>query len=152
MRVGCLLGFSVLPGSPTAVSPKENHTEISICYKADWPIRSGYLLALVAYINPLFLSILAMWLSTFFSGAAHILLLWWSGQECEESTSSSPEFSLHHFHFLSGFPAYTSCLVNQRLFKTWLTDYRQFSHTRQWIRCPAASSPPSDAVGVLAIL
>ena len=37
--------------------------------------------------------------------------------------------SLHHFHFLSGFPTYTSCLANQRLFKTWLTEYRQFSHT-----------------------
>ena len=38
--------------------------------------------------------------------------------------------SLHHFHFLSGFPTYTSCLANQRLFKTWLTEYRQFSRTR----------------------
>ena len=40
-------------------------------------------------------------------------------------------FSLHHLYFLSGFPTYTSCLANQHLFKIWLTDYRQFSHTKQ---------------------
>ena len=39
---------------PQLLSPKENHIEIYISYKADWPIRSGYLLALVVYINPLF--------------------------------------------------------------------------------------------------
>lgn len=49
-----LLGVSVPPGTPQPRNPKENHTEISISYKADWPIKSGYILALVAYINPLF--------------------------------------------------------------------------------------------------
>ena len=103
-RPACLW-FSVLPGSPQLFSPKENHTEDSVSYKADWPIRSGYLLALVAYINPLFWSMFAMWLSTFFSGADHILLLQWSGKEWEKSTSASPEFSC------SPCIISTSCLV-----------------------------------------
>ena len=48
--------------------------------------------------------------------------------------------SLHHFHFLFGFPACTSCLANQRLFKTWLTEYKQFSRTK------SSSSILSDTV------
>ena len=72
---GLFFGVSVPPDIPELASPKENHTEISISYKTDWPISSGYLLALVAYINPLFLSMLATWLGTFLSEAGHILLL-----------------------------------------------------------------------------
>ena len=41
---GLLVCVSVLPIT-TAGKLKENHTKISIIYKADWPIRSGYLLA-----------------------------------------------------------------------------------------------------------
>ena len=73
---GLLVGVSVPLGTPQLTSPKENHTEISISYKTDWPISSSYLLAPVAYINPLFLSVLATCLGTFLSEAAHILLLW----------------------------------------------------------------------------
>ena len=116
------------------ISP-QNHTGISISYKADWPLRSGFLLVLVAYINPLFLYMLAMWLSTFFSGAEHILLLWWSGKEWKESTSSSPEFSCSPCIISTSclvFPTYTSGLANQHLFKILLTDYRQFSRTTAW--------------------
>ena len=130
-----LVGIYVLPSSPQPASPKGNHTEISVSYKTDWPISFGYLLALVAYINPLFLSMLATGLSTFLSGIAHILLLWCSGQNCGGSflcprilLFSSPRFS-----FLSGWPTYTSRLDNQCLFKTRLTEYRQFSHTTPWM-------------------
>ena len=94
MKVLLVGGFLSCPVPPSCLAPKKNHTQISVSYKADWPIRSGYLLANShILINPFFWSILAMWLSTFFSGAAHILLLQWSGQEWKESTSSSPEFS-----------------------------------------------------------
>ena len=80
--------------SPQLFSPRENTTEDSVSYKADWPIRSGYLLANShILINPFFWSMLAMWLGTFFSGADHILLLRWSRQEWGKSASSSPEFS-----------------------------------------------------------
>ena len=93
MRGPVCWGFLSCP-VPTAGKSKENHTEISISYNADWPISSSLLLANShILINPFFWSMLAMWLSTFFSGAAHILLLQWSGQEWEESTSSFPEFS-----------------------------------------------------------
>ena len=107
MRGPCLFVFSVPLGFPSRQAPEKiNHTEISISYKDDWPIRSSLLLANShILINPLFWSMLAMRLSTFFSGAAHILLLWWSGQEWEESTSSSPEFSC------SPCIISTSCLV-----------------------------------------
>ena len=95
IRLGLFVcGFLSLPVPPSCLVPEKNHTEISISYNADWPIRSGYLLAnSYILINPFIWSILAMRLSTFFSGAAHILLLWWSAQEWEESTSFSPEFS-----------------------------------------------------------
>ena len=56
---------------------------------------------------------LAMWLSTFFSGVEHILLLQWSGQEWEESTSSFPEFSCSHC-IIS-----TSCLVFLPILPAW---------------------------------
>ena len=117
---------------PTAGKPKENHTKISILCKADWPIRSGILLANShILINPFFWSILAMWLSTFFSGQ---ITSWCFGDLTGVKGISFllPRIlllSLHHFHFLSGFSTYTSWLANPRLFKTWLTDYRQFSHT-----------------------
>ena len=128
--VSCLLWFSVPPGCPQLANPKENHTEISISYKADWPIRSGYLLALVAYIDPLFWSMLAMWL-LFQWGRSHpaVLVVWAGVEGINFLHPSILLFSLHHFYFLSGFPAYTSWLANQRLFKTWLTEYRQFSST-----------------------
>ena len=51
-------------------------------------------------------------------------------------------FSLHHFYFLSGFPTYTSCLANQHLFKTWLTDYRQFSRTTVQSRAQIQGTVP----------
>ena len=91
---------------PQLFSPKENNTEDSVSYKADWPIRSSLLLANShILINPFFWSILAMWLSTFFSGVDHLLLLRWPGQEWEESTSSFPEF------FCSPCIIFTFCLV-----------------------------------------
>ena len=103
---GCLVGNFCPTQFPQLFSPKENNTKNSISYKADWSIRSGLLLANShILINPFFWSMLAMWLSTFFSGADHILLLRWSGQEWEESTSSSPEFSC------SPCIISTSCLV-----------------------------------------
>ena len=116
---GHLLGVSVLPRTPQPESPKENHTEISISYKTDWPISSGFLLTHVAYINPLFLSMLATWLSTFLSRAAYIFPLYWSGQNWGGSflLPRIPLFSLLHLYSLSGFPAYTSSLANQHLFK-----------------------------------
>ena len=49
------LGFLSCPVS-TASSPSKNHTEFSISYKTDWPISSGFVLALIIYINPLSLS------------------------------------------------------------------------------------------------
>ena len=104
MRAG-LLGFLSRPVPYSRQLPRKiNHTEMSISYKANWPIWSG-LLVLVTYINPFFWSILAMWFSTFFSRADHILLLQWSGQEWEESTSSFPEFACSHWVIS------TSCLV-----------------------------------------
>ena len=113
------VGVSVLFGSRQLASPKENHTEDSIRLETDWPINSGYLLALITYVSPLFLSMLATWLSTFLSVAAYISPLWWSGQNCRGS-SLLPRilpFSLLYLYFLSGFPAYTSCLANQRFIK-----------------------------------
>ena len=75
IKVSLLVGVSVPPGTQQPTSPKENHTKISISYKTDWPISSGYLLALVTYINPLLLSMLATQLGTFHSRAGYILLL-----------------------------------------------------------------------------
>ena len=51
---GLLFEVSVPSSTPQPASPKEKHIEISLSYRADWSIRSGYLLAIVAYINPLF--------------------------------------------------------------------------------------------------
>ena len=113
------------------VPEKINHTKISISYKADWPIRSGYLLALITYVTPLSLSRLAIWLGTFFS----CQLTWCCFGDLRRSGRGNfliPSlllFSLPHLYVLSVFPAYTSCLANQCLFKTWLTEYKQFSHT-----------------------
>ena len=44
-RPGLLVGVFVLPSSPSCLVPEKNHTEISVSYKADWPIRSSLLLA-----------------------------------------------------------------------------------------------------------
>ena len=73
----CLLGIFCPVQFPKMFSTKENNTDDSISYKADWAIRSSLLLATChIWINPFFWSMLAMWLSTFFSGADHILLRW----------------------------------------------------------------------------
>ena len=65
---GRRVGISVPARYPTTgKSQRIKHTEISVSYKADWPIRSVFLLVLVTYINPLFWFILVSWLSTFFS-------------------------------------------------------------------------------------
>ena len=128
---GCLLGFlSCLV--PTVIRSQRITQKVYISYKTDWPISSGFLLTLITYINPLFLSMLATWLGIFFSRAGHILLLLWSGQGWRESflLPRILLFSLPRLYFLSGWPAYTSCLSNQHLFKPWLTEYRQFSYTR----------------------
>ena len=60
MRAG-LLGFlsGTVPQQPA--SNKENNTESTSGYKTDWLIRSGFLLTLITYINPLFSSMLATW-------------------------------------------------------------------------------------------
>ena len=101
---GLLVGVSVLPGTPQLASSKEKHTEICISYKTDWHFSSGYLLAPVAYINPLFLSMLATWLGTFLSQADYTLLLPWSGQDCG-GRFLLPRillFSFPHLYFLCG--------------------------------------------------
>ena len=46
--------------NPTAGKPKEYHTEVSIGLQTDWAISLGFLLTLITYINPLFLSMLAI--------------------------------------------------------------------------------------------
>ena len=134
---GRLVGVFVPPSTPTASKQqRKSHTEISISYKTDWPIRSGYLLVLMTYLNPLFWSMLAIWLGTFFSCQLTCCLFGGLRRNGRE-TSLLPRillFSLHHLYFLSGFPTYTSCLANQRLFKTWLKDCRQFSRTRKQLR------------------
>ena len=109
---GLLIGVSVPPGTPQPASPKENHTEISISCKTDWPISSGYLLALIAYINPLFLSMLARWLGTFQSWAGYILLFGGLGRNAE-GASCFPEYSCSHC------PNSTSCLVDPPILPTW---------------------------------
>ena len=93
---------------PTVCKPqiKSITQEISISYKADWPIRSGFLLILVTYLNTLFWSKYFSHVAEYlFQLANHILLLRWSWQEWGESTSSSPEFSC------SPCIISTSCLV-----------------------------------------
>ena len=47
-----------------------------------------------------------------FSRAGHILLLWWSGQDCGKSFLLPRIFlfSLPHLYFLSGCPTYSFCL------------------------------------------
>ena len=49
---------------------------------------------------------------------SHILLFLWSGQDCGEMGFLLPRillFSLTSLYFLSGCPAYTSCLANGQL-------------------------------------
>ena len=110
---GLLVGVSVLPSSPQQANPKENHTEISISYKTDWPISSSFLFVLVTYINPLVWSILATWLGTFLSCADYLLLPRCSAQDCKESASSFPEFSCSHCN------TSTSCLVFPPILSAW---------------------------------
>ena len=109
--MGRLVGVSVLPGTPQLASPKESHTEISISYKTDWPISSGFLLTLVAYINPLFLSMLVAWLSTFLSRAVYILLLSGLGRNGRNGLPPS-----QHSPVLI---ASTSCLVDPPILPAW---------------------------------
>ena len=130
---GLFVGFSVSARTPSCLVQEKIHTQISVSYNADWPIRSGYLLANAhILINPFFL--------IYFSHVALYLFQWGSSHPAASVAWAGvgrinfllPRIlllSLHHFHFLSGFPTYTSCLANQRLFKTWLTEYRQFSRT-----------------------
>ena len=109
---GWLVGVYVLPGTPQPASPKEIHTEISISYKTDWPISSGYLLDLVAYINTLFLSMLATWLGTFSAGQVTSCFFGvWAGlqRELPASQNTPVLFAPHllpvwfsHLYFLPG--------------------------------------------------
>ena len=122
------VGWSFMPcWVPTIVKCQRNHTEVYISYKLIGPF--------ITYISPLFLSMLAMWLSTlfgeavtscFFCGCADYVLF--------------PEFSCSHC------PASTSCLVslpilpawllaNQCLFKIQVTGYRPLSHSSLLCKC-----------------
>ena len=94
-----------------------------------------------------------------------MLPLQWSAQEwLRELLLPEYSVSLLHPYFLSGFPAYTACLANQRFIKIWLTEYRQFSRTNQqqslilkgsmvsmWFRHKSTSWPfmPSPHVEIL---
>ena len=100
---GLLVGVYAPPNTPQPESPKENDTEVSISY---WSISSGFLLTLVAYINPLFLSTLATWLSTFLSQADYILFLPWSGQDTRRELPASQN---------------TPVLITPPLLPVWLT-------------------------------
>ena len=143
-KLACLLVFSVLPDSHSCLAPKENHTENSISYKDDWPIRSGYLLILMTYFNPLFWYMLAMWLSTFFSGAAHILLLQWSGQEWEESTSSFPEFSCSHCTISSSYLVFPPILPAWPISIYLKHDWQDTDNSSvQMVELKNQSSPPT---------
>ena len=117
----CFLGFLFCP-VPMVVRSRRIPKKVYISDKTDQPICSGFLLTLVIYINPLFLSMLATWLSTLFSGTGHILLLRCLNRTVER-VSFFPEYSCSYC------PTSTSCLVfppilpawlptNQRLFKT----------------------------------
>ena len=71
--------------------------------------------------SPLFLTLLAIWLSTFFNGGSlhpAALVVWAGVGGINFLLPRILLFSLQHFYFLSGFPTYTSCLANQHLFKT----------------------------------
>ena len=110
---GRLVGVSVPPGTPQLASPKEiNHTEISISYKAVWPIRSGYLLALITYVTPLSLSALAIWLGTFFSCQ---LTCCFSGGLHRSGEGAFSSLALSYSHC----PASTSCLVDPPILPAW---------------------------------
>ena len=53
--VGLLVCVFLSCPAPQLLSPKENDTEDSVSYNADWPIRSGFLLANShILINPFF--------------------------------------------------------------------------------------------------
>ena len=119
MRAG-LLGFLSRPVPHNwQVPEKINHTEISISYKADWSIRSGYLLALITYVTPLSLSMLAHGSVPFSAGQVTCCLF--GGLRRSGGGTfllhSLILFSLPRLYFLSGWPAYTSCLANQRFIK-----------------------------------
>ena len=92
---------------------KINHTEISISYKADWSIRSGYLLALITYVTPLSLSMLATW-AQYLSQCDSLHVA--SSVVCAgmaEGVSSSLALSYSHC------PASTSCLVDLPILPAW---------------------------------
>ena len=99
---------------PIIVTSQRNHTEVYISYKTDWPISSGFLLTLITYISPLFLSMLATWLGTLFSEAVTSCFFRGLGRTAEEWASSFPEFSC------SPCPASTSCLVVLPILPAWL--------------------------------
>ena len=131
---GQLVGVSVPPGTPQLANPKEkSHTGLHKVI--NWlALSSGYLLALIPYVTPLSLSMLAHG-SVPFSAGQVTCCLFGGLRRSVGGTSLLPRillFSLHHLYFLSGFPAYSVCLANQRFIKIWLTEYRQFSHTTIW--------------------
>ena len=110
-------GFRPTRYPTTGKSQRINHTEISISYKADWPIRSGYLLVLMTYLNPLSLSTLATRLSTFLSWAGCILPLRWSAQEWpRELPDSSNTLSLFSPPLLPVWLSRLYCLPGQSAF------------------------------------
>ena len=112
---GRLVGVSVPPGTPTSrqTPKKTNHTEISISYKADWPIRSGFLLTLITYVTPLFLSTLATWAQYLSQcDSLHVAsLVVWTG--VAEEPPCFPEFSCSHCI------TSTSCLVFPPILPAW---------------------------------
>ena len=95
------------------VPEKINHTEISISYKADWPIRSGYLLILMTYLNPLFWSMLATW-AQYLSrcDSLHVASSVVCTGVAEEPFSS---LALSYSHY----SASTSCLVDPPILPAW---------------------------------
>ena len=99
---------------PTTGKPQgKSHTEISISYKADWPIRSGFLLVLITYIAPLSLSTLAIRLSTFLSGGSLHVASSVICAEVAEGVSCFLEHSCSHR------PSSPSCLVDLPILPAW---------------------------------
>ena len=113
MRAG-LLGFLSRPVPHNwQVPEKINHTEISISYKADWPIRPGFLLTLITYVTPLFLSTLATWAQYLSQcDSLHVAsLVVWTG--VAEELPCFPEFSCSHCS------TPTSCLTFPPILPAW---------------------------------
>ena len=112
MRAGVLWFLSCPVPHSRQISKKTNHTEISISYKADWPIRSGYLLALITYVTPLSLSTLAHGSVPFPAGQLTSFLSGHLGRTAE-GASCFPEYSQ------SLFSISTSCLAFTPILPAW---------------------------------